>query len=101
MALTRLVSDVLAELEATPVFVRSQSEQTNIGVSRTTFVGRERELRELRELLRSDGERLVTLTGPPVILDVVSRILARYDIFSGWGDARFGVRSDSGRPLRQ
>lgn len=37
---------------------------SNMPVQRTAFIGRERELENLRELLNREGVRLVTLTGP-------------------------------------
>ena len=65
LALTGLVSDVIAHLEATPQPAPRGPDRTNLGSSRTTFVGRAREVKELRELLQPGNERLVTLTGPP------------------------------------
>jgi len=38
--------------------------QTNLPIPATPFLGRERELREVRELLFQEGVRLLTLTGP-------------------------------------
>lgn len=38
--------------------------QTNLGAPATSFVGRERELKDLSGLLRDDKLRLVTITGP-------------------------------------
>jgi predicted ATPase/class 3 adenylate cyclase len=45
-----------------PVLMSRDAQQTNLPTQRTSFVGRERELREITELLAKT--RLLTLTGP-------------------------------------
>ncbi|MGA8233117.1 MAG: protein kinase, partial [Candidatus Acidiferrales bacterium] len=54
------IRDRLSEKAAKPVETRP----TNIPVQRTGFVGREKEVAAAKELLRRQGVRLVTVTGP-------------------------------------
>jgi predicted ATPase len=52
------------ELRLDPSPRRIEVRLSNMPVQRTSFVGRERELENLRKLLSSENVRLVTLTGP-------------------------------------
>lgn len=52
------------ELRIDPSPRRSATRLSNMPVQRTVFIGRERELENLRQLLNCEDVRLVTLTGP-------------------------------------
>ena len=52
------------ELRLDPSAHRTEVRLSNMPVQRTSFIGRERELENLRKLLSSENVRLVTLTGP-------------------------------------
>src|SRR5579872_3889408 len=54
----------LRELRIDPSPRRSETRLSNMPVQRTSFIGRERELADLRQLLSCNDVRLVTLTGP-------------------------------------
>ena len=69
--------------------VRSPS---NMPVQRTAFIGREREVASLRQLLSRGDVRLVTLTGPGGIGKTrlaVQVVTEMGDAFTGWGMFRF------------
>jgi predicted ATPase len=73
------------ELRIDPSPRRIQARLSNMPVQRTAFIGRERELENLRQLLRCEDVRLVTLTGPGGIgktrlaLQVVSEVEDSFD----------------------
>jgi predicted ATPase/serine/threonine protein kinase len=61
-----LASDLVTvrDLRIDPGTPRALSRPSNMPVQRTAFIGRERELASLRNLLNREDVRLVTLTGP-------------------------------------
>ncbi|HLV86863.1 MAG TPA: tetratricopeptide repeat protein [Candidatus Sulfotelmatobacter sp.] len=56
--------ETVRELRLDPSPRRIEVRLSNMPVQRTSFIGRERELENLRKLLSSENVRLVTLTGP-------------------------------------
>ncbi|HTU40647.1 MAG TPA: protein kinase [Candidatus Aquilonibacter sp.] len=52
------------DLRVDPSILPTVSRPSNMPVQRTAFIGREQEMSDLRQLLRHEDARLVTLTGP-------------------------------------